>query len=87
VDAKGLQSALRGDVCAVVVQSPNFFGAMESLGPLAEAAHTSGALLVTAITEGVSLGVMKPPAEADIVAMEGTEFWPGAELRAARSPV
>jgi glycine dehydrogenase subunit 1 len=74
VDAKGLQSALRGDVCAVVVQSPNFFGAMESLGPLAEAAHTSGALLVTAITEGVSLGVMKPPAEADIVAMEAQSF-------------
>jgi len=74
VDAKGLQSALRDDVCAMVVQSPNFFGAMEALGPLAEAAHTRGALLVTAITEGVSLGVMKPPAEADIVAMEAQSF-------------
>jgi glycine dehydrogenase subunit 1 len=74
VDAKGLQSALRDDVCAVVVQSPNFFGAMESLGSLAEAAHARGALLVTAITEGVALGVMKPPAEADIVAMEAQSF-------------
>lgn len=74
VDAKGLQSALRDDVCAVVVQSPNFFGAMESIALLAEAAHASGALLVTAITEGVSLGVMKPPAEADIVAMEAQSF-------------
>ena len=74
VDAKGVQSALRNDVCAMVVQSPNFFGAMEALGPLAEAAHTSGALLVTAITEGVSLGVTKPPAEADIVAMEAQSF-------------
>jgi len=74
VDAKGLQSALRDDVCAVVVQSPNFFGAMESLASLAEAAHASGALLVTAITEGVSLGVVKPPAEADIVAMETQSF-------------
>jgi len=74
VDAKGLQDALRDDVCAVVVQSPNFFGAMESLGSLAEAAHACGALLVTAITEGVSLGVMKPPAEADIVAMEAQSF-------------
>jgi glycine dehydrogenase subunit 1 len=71
---KGLQSALRNDVCAVVVQSPNFFGAMEALSPLAETAHTWGALLVTAITEGVSLGVMKPPAEADIVAMEAQSF-------------
>jgi glycine dehydrogenase subunit 1 len=74
LDAKGLRSALRDDVCAVVVQSPNFFGAMEALGPLAEAAHASGALLVTAIAEGVSLGVMKPPAEADIVAMEAQSF-------------
>ena len=74
VDAKALQSAMRDDVCAVVVQSPNFLGAMEALGPLAEAAHASGALLVTAITEGVSLGVMKPPVEADIVAMEAQSF-------------
>ncbi len=74
VDAKGLQSALRDDVCAVVVQSPNFFGAIESLGPVAEAAHACGALLVTAITEGISLGVMKPPAAADIVAMEAQSF-------------
>jgi len=74
LDAQGLHSALRDDACAVVVQSPNFFGAMESLGPLAEAAHASGALLVTAIAEGVSLGVMKPPAEADIVAMEAQSF-------------
>ncbi len=74
LDTKGLHSALRDDVCAVVVQSPNFFGAMESLGPLAEAAHASGALLVTAIAEGVSLGVMKPPVDADIVAMEAQSF-------------
>jgi len=74
VDAKGLQAALRDDVCAVVVQSPNFFGAIESLGPLAVAAHASSALLVTAITEGVSLGVVKPPVEADIVAMEAQSF-------------
>src|SRR6201999_478035 len=36
--------------------------------------HASGALLVTSITEGVSLGLVKPPAEADIVAMEGQSF-------------
>jgi glycine dehydrogenase subunit 1 len=74
LDSKGLHSALGDDVCAVVVQSPNFFGAMETLGPLAEAAHASGALLITAIAEGVSLGVMKPPTEADIVAMEAQSF-------------
>jgi glycine dehydrogenase subunit 1 len=71
VDVNGVKAALRDDVCALVVQSPNFFGALESLGPLAEAAHASGALLVVAVAEGLSLGLVKPPAEADIVAMEG----------------
>ena len=31
-------------------------------------------LLVTAIAEAVSLGIVRPPAEADIVAMEGQAF-------------
>ena len=43
--------------------------------------HAAGALLVVAITEGVSLGLVKPPAEADIVAMEGQSFGLAAELR------
>jgi glycine dehydrogenase subunit 1 len=71
VDAELLQAPLKDDVCAVVVQSPNFFGAIETLGPLAETVHAAGALLVVAITEALSLGVVKPPAEADIVALEG----------------
>src|SRR6516165_9158500 len=70
IDTRGLRAALKDDVCAVVAQSPNFFGAIETLWPLAESAHASGALLVTAIAEALSLGVVKPPAEADIVAME-----------------
>jgi glycine cleavage system P protein (glycine dehydrogenase) subunit 1 len=72
--SKGLQAAIGDDVCAVVVQSPNFFGVIETLAPLAEIAHGSGALLVAAVTEAVSLGIVKPPAEADIVAMEGQSF-------------
>jgi glycine dehydrogenase subunit 1 len=74
LDTHALQNALRQDVCAVVVQSPNFFGAIETLAPLADAAHASGALLVVAVTEAASLGVMQPPSEADIVAMEAQSF-------------
>jgi glycine dehydrogenase subunit 1 len=74
LDTRALQAALKDDVCAVVVQSPNFFGAIESVAPLAESAHATGALLVVAVTEGVSLGLLKPPAEADIVAMEAQSF-------------
>ena len=74
LDQKALQSELKDDVAAVVVQSPNFFGAIEPVSAWAEAAHDSGALLVAAVTEGVSLGVLHPPAEADIVALEGQSF-------------
>ncbi|MGB9431211.1 MAG: aminomethyl-transferring glycine dehydrogenase subunit GcvPA [Candidatus Acidiferrum sp.] len=74
LDLKGLKNALRDDVCAVLVQSPNFFGAIEGLGPVAEAAHAAGALLVVAVAEALSLGLVKPPSEADIVAMEGQSF-------------
>jgi glycine dehydrogenase subunit 1 len=74
LDAKALKAAIRDDVCAVVVQSPNFFGTIESLGPLAEIARAAGAMLVVAVTEAVSLGAVKPPAEADIVAMEAQSF-------------
>ena len=59
---------------AIVVQSPNFFGVLEDLPALAEVAHAGGALLVTGIAEAVSLGIVRPPAEADIVAMEGQSF-------------
>jgi glycine cleavage system P protein (glycine dehydrogenase) subunit 1 len=74
LDLNALKAALRDDVCTVVVQSPNFFGAIESVAPVAEAAHTAGALLVVAVAEGLSLGLAKPPSEADIVAMEGQSF-------------
>ena len=74
LDQKALQCAIRDDVAAVVTQSPNFFGAVEPVAELAEIVRAAGALLVVAITEGVSLGALRPPAEADIVAMEGQSF-------------
>jgi glycine dehydrogenase subunit 1 len=74
LDQKALQSAIKDDVAALVVQSPNFFGVIESVPALADGVHASGALLVVAVTEAVSLGLVKPPAEADIVALEGQSF-------------
>ena len=74
LDRAALKSETLARTAAVVVQSPNFFGVLEDVPALAEVAHTSGALLVTAITEAVSLGIVRPPAEADIVAMEGQAF-------------
>ena len=61
---------------AVVVQSPNFFGCIEDLQALSEKAHANGALLIVAITEAMSLGLLRSPGfcGADIVAAEGQSF-------------
>jgi len=71
-----LASAIDDHTAAVVVQSPNFFGCIEDLSSLANAAHAKGALLVVAITEALSLGLLKSPGEcgADIVVAEGQSF-------------
>jgi glycine dehydrogenase subunit 1 len=64
------------ETAAVVVQSPNFFGCVEDLAALADAAHEAGALFIVAMTEPMSLGVLKPPGAcgADIVAGETQSF-------------
>jgi glycine dehydrogenase subunit 1 len=74
--ASELASALDDQTAALVVQSPNFFGCVEDLSSLAEAAHAKGALLVVAITEAMSLGILKSPGDcgADIVVAEGQSF-------------
>jgi glycine dehydrogenase subunit 1 len=58
----------------VIVQSPNFFGIVEPVRQAAEIAHRRGALLVLLFTEAVSLGILEPPADADIVAGELQSF-------------
>jgi glycine dehydrogenase subunit 1 len=70
-DLAALEGRVNEATAAVVVQSPNFFGLLEELPAFAQVAHARGALLVATISEAVSLGVVKPPAEADIVALEG----------------
>jgi glycine dehydrogenase subunit 1 len=74
VDAAALEKAVGDDTACVLVQSPNFFGTIEDVAALAEIAHRKGALLVVAIAEAISLGIVKPPAEADIIAMEAQSF-------------
>ena len=75
-DLKQMKAALSPRTSCVVVQSPNFFGALEMLEEIAEAAHGVGALLVVAVAEPVSLGIVRSPGEcgADIVVGEGQSF-------------
>ncbi len=74
IDTVALAAAVDAQTAAVVVQSPNFLGVIEPVARIAEMAHAAEALAVVAITEGVSLGVVRPPAEADIVALEAQSF-------------
>ena len=61
---------------AIVVQSPNFFGCIEDLQALSEKAHAHGALLIVAVTEAMSFGLLRSPGAcgADIVIAEGQSF-------------
>jgi glycine dehydrogenase subunit 1 len=74
VDLKALEGAVTEETAAVLVQSPNFFGTIEDVAAIAEIAHKKGALLIVSIAEAVSLGVVRPPVEADIVSMEAQSF-------------
>lgn len=73
------QDALAGignDIAAVIVQSPNFFGSIEDLQQIADAAHKGGALFVVVVAEAMSLGLLQAPgkAGADIVCGEAQSF-------------
>jgi glycine dehydrogenase subunit 1 len=74
LDHHSLESKLGGDVAAVIIQTPNFFGVVEDVKAAAELAHKHGALLIVVFTEAVALGLLEPPRDADIVAGELQSF-------------
>jgi len=74
IDLEALDAMVTEETAAVLVQSPNFFGIIEDIPAIAEIAHKKGALLCVSIAEAVSLGVVRPPIEADIVSMEAQSF-------------
>ncbi|MFQ5678445.1 MAG: aminomethyl-transferring glycine dehydrogenase subunit GcvPA [Gemmatimonadota bacterium] len=76
LDPDAVGDRLDGETACVLVQSPNFFGAVEELEALAEAAHAAGALLVAAVADPLSLALLRPPGDlgADVVVAEGQLF-------------
>jgi glycine dehydrogenase subunit 1 len=74
VDLAALEAAVTDETACVLVQSPNFFGVIEDIPAIAAIAHAKGALLVVSIAEAISLGVVKPPVDADIVSLEAQSF-------------
>ena len=74
LDLAALEAAVTQETAAVLVQSPNVFGVIEDIPAIAAIAHNKGALLIVSIAEAISLGVVRPPVEADIVSMEAQSF-------------
>src|SRR5450755_2214356 len=74
VDLDALEKGIDNETAGVLVQSPNFFGTIEDVAAIADLVHKKGALLIVSIAEAVSLGIVKPPVEADIVSMEAQSF-------------
>ena len=76
VDFEKLETAMNSETAAVVIQSPNFFGTIETTPTISELAHRNGALSIVNIAEAMSLGLLKPPGsgvdnqKADIVVGE-----------------
>ncbi len=71
-----------GEVSCLVVQSPNYWGVVEDLPALAQAAHARGALLVVATTEPLAYGALESPGAcgADIACGEGIGLATGPSL-------
>jgi glycine dehydrogenase subunit 1 len=74
VDHEDLERKIDDQTAAVIIQSPNFFGIVEDVRRAAEMAHSRGALLIYVFAEAVSLGLLEPPRDADIVAGELQSF-------------
>jgi glycine dehydrogenase subunit 1 len=77
--AEDIIALIDDETACVVVQSPDVFGLIRDLKPIADAAHAKGALLIAVVTEIVSLGLIQPPGAqgADIVAAEGQSIGNG----------
>jgi glycine dehydrogenase subunit 1 len=71
-DLDTLCASLGDDVAAVIIQQPNFLGAVEEVGALADAAHEQGALVICA-ADPLTLGVLEAPGRqgVDVCVGEG----------------
>jgi len=93
-DLSGLEDP--GELAAVALQSPNFFGCIEDLEAAGNTIHADGnTLFVTAFSEPLAYGLLKSPGEcgADIACGEGQSLGipqsfggPGLGMFAARKP-
>lgn len=76
VEMGKLEKLITDDTASVIVQNPNFFGGIENLAEICEIVHSKDALVINAVVESMSLGVLKAPGKmgVDIVAGEAQSF-------------
>ena len=81
-DDAALIDAINEKTSCVVVQYPDLLGRIPDLAAIAAAAHEKGALLITAVTEPVALGLIEAPGNlgADIVVGEGQSLGVGLQF-------
>ena len=63
-DADVTSARIDDSYAAVIVQSPNFWGAIEPMANVVDAVHRAGALFI-AVNNPLSLGILAPPGEYD----------------------
>lgn len=73
VRVEAIKQAWTKETAAVIVQSPNFFGAIEDMEGIAGFVRVQDGLLVQGFTDALAFGLLKPPGaySADIAAGEG----------------
>lgn len=72
---KELEQNISEQTAAVIIQSPNFFGILESMDHVADIVHKHTSLYINLVVEALSLALIKPTDfGADIVAGEAQSF-------------
>ncbi|CEG27837.1 aminomethyl-transferring glycine dehydrogenase subunit GcvPA [Bacillus sp. B-jedd] len=74
-DLEAMKELAGGDIAAIIVQYPNFFGRIEQLKEIEEIAHANKSLFVVS-SNPLALGVLTPPGKfgADIVVGDAQPF-------------
>lgn len=74
--ATDLSKKIDENTAGVIVQSPNFFGCIEGLAGIEKLVHAKKAVFVVAVSEALSLGLLKSPGSlgADIVIGDAQSF-------------
>lgn len=69
--SKHLNKLMDDDIACVLVQSPNFLGGIEDIKELADTVHQKNIIFLQVITEAMSLGILKAPADLGVDIVTG----------------